>query len=115
MAGKAIIRAVKTSNHRLHMGPTFCSMRLKLFGLPLPTRKKFNRALRLSNQGSQARWLFTQINRFIRQTELKFGDLDTSLTAEEQWIVEVVESGAAESEQIAEETGFAIAVIERIL
>jgi hypothetical protein len=88
---------------------------VKIHGLSPKIRKKFNRALRLSNQGPQSRWLLTQINRFIRQQESKHGDLDLALTADEQWVVEVVESGAAEPEHIAEETGFALTAVLRIL
>jgi len=98
------------------MGAEICSMPyVKIHGLSPKTRKKFNRALRLTNQGSQSRWLLTQINRFIRNQEMKFGDLLLALTADEEWIVEVVESGAAEPEQICEETGFALVAIERML
>lgn len=97
------------------MSPHICSMRLKLFGLPQPVRKKFNRALAISGQGSQAKWLLTSINRFIRQSELKYGDLNYALTAEEEWIVEVVTSGAAEPDHISEETGFALAAVMRLL
>lgn len=85
----------------------FCSgMNLRLSGLPHRLRSKFSRALALSNAGSQSGWLFTQINRLIKQQEAKHGDLLLALTAEEQWLVEVIASGAAESQQIAEETGF---------
>src|SRR5262245_36896354 len=98
------------------MGAGFCSMTyVKIHGLSPKTRKKFNRALRLSGQGSQSRWILTQINRFIRKQEAKFGDLLLALTAEETWVVEVVESGAAESEQVSEETGFPLPAVERML
>jgi hypothetical protein len=97
------------------MGPGFCSMSLRVRGLSSHIRKKFSRALRLSGVGSQSKWLLVQINRFIRQQEAKHGDLMLALTVDEQWLVEVVASGAAEPEHIAEETGFAPAVVERLL
>jgi hypothetical protein len=98
------------------MGPGFCSMtHLKIHGLSPKTRKKFSRALRLAGQGSQSRWLLTMINRFIRQQEAKHGDLLLALTAEEQWVVEVVASGAAEAQQIAEETGFDAEAVAELL
>jgi hypothetical protein len=93
----------------------FCSMNLKVFGLPQSIRKKFGRALRLSGAGSQSKWLLVQINRFIRQQELKHGDLMLAFTADEQWLVEVVASGAAEPQHIAEESGFALVAVERLL
>lgn len=90
-------------------------MSLKLRGLSSSTRKKFIRALRLANAGSQSKWLLVQINRFIRQQEEKHGDLMFALTADEEFIVEVVGSGAAEAEHIAEETGFSLGAVERLL
>jgi hypothetical protein len=88
---------------------------LKIYGLSPKIRKKFNRALDLAGAGSQSQWLLTMINRFIRQAEIKHGDLLLALTAEEQWVVEVIASGAAEPEQIAQETGFEMAVAMRVL
>jgi hypothetical protein len=90
-------------------------MSLKVRGLSSQVRKKFSRALRLSGAGSQSQWLLVQINRFIRQQEVKHGDLMLALTADEQWLVEVVASGAAEPDHIAEETGFALTAVERLL
>jgi hypothetical protein len=90
-------------------------MSLKIRGLSSQIRKKFSRALRLSGAGSQSQWLHVQINRFIRQVELKHGDLLLALTVDEQWLVEVVASGAAEPVHIAEETGFALQAVERLL
>jgi hypothetical protein len=90
-------------------------MNLRISGLPQKLRSKFSRALALSNAGSQSGWLLVQINRFIRQQEAKHGDLDLALTADEQWVVEVVESGAAEPQQIAEETGFDAETVAELL
>ena len=90
-------------------------MSLKVRGLSSQIRKKFSRALRLSGVGSQSQWLLVQINRFIRQQEVKHGDLLLALTVDEQWLVEVVASGAAEPEHIAAETGFGLASVERLL
>lgn len=90
-------------------------MNLRLSGLPHRLRSKFARALALSNAGSQSAWLLTQINRFIKEQEAKHGDLLLALTAEEKWLVEVVSSGAAEPQQIAEETGFDAATVENLL
>src|SRR5215813_11380100 len=98
------------------MGAGFCSMSyLRLFGLNPKTRKKLKRALLLSGGGSQSRWLLTVVNRFIHQQEAKHGDLLLALTAEEQWIVEVIASGAAEPQQIAEETRFDAETVSRLL
>jgi hypothetical protein len=98
------------------METNICSMPyVKIFGLSSQTRKKFNRALRLAGAGPQSKWLLTQIHRFIKQQEEKHGDLFFALTADEQWLVEVVASGAAEPEQIAQETDFALSAVERLL
>ncbi len=85
----------------------FCGgMNLRLSGLPHRLRSKFDRALALSNAGSQSAWLLVQINRFIKQQEAKHGDLLFKLNAKEQWLVDVIALGAAEPQQIADETGF---------
>lgn len=90
-------------------------MNLRLSGLPQKMRSKFARALALSNAGSQSGWLLTQINRLIAQQEAKHGDLLLALNAQEQWIVEVIASGAAEPQQIAEETRFDAETVSRLL
>lgn len=77
-------------------------------GISRKTRRKFERALLLEGAGNQSRWLLAMINRFIAGAEQKHGDLFAALTAEERWLVEVVHSGAAEPQQIAEETGINI-------
>ena len=98
------------------MVANICTMSyVKIHGLSPKTRKKFNRALRLRGEGPQSKWLLTQINRYIRETELKYGDLMLALTPEEKWVIEIIEDGAAEVEQIAEETGITIIAVERIL
>src|SRR5262245_39814029 len=90
-------------------------MNIRIFGLPHRLRSKFARALALSNGGSQSGWLLVQINRLIKQQEAKHGDLLLALTAEEQWLVEVVASGAAEPQQIAEESGFDAETVNHLL
>ena len=90
-------------------------MHLTISGLDRKDRQKFTRAIALSNAGSQSQWLLIQVKRFIRQQEAKHGNLLLALTAEEQWIVEVVASGAAEPDHIAEETGFDSETVDRLL
>src|SRR5262245_28326528 len=98
------------------MGAGFLQMPyLRIFGLSSQVRKKFARALRLSGAGSQSKWLQAQVLRFIRRQEEIHGDLLLALTADEQWLVEVIASGAAEPDHIAEETGYAKAAVERLL
>src|SRR5215813_2649539 len=78
---------------------------VRILGVPKSTRKLFRRALALSGAGSQSRWLLTQVRRFIREQQEKFGeDLLTALTEEEKDILSIIESGAAEIQHIAEES-----------
>jgi len=88
---------------------------LKIFGLPSQTRKKLNRALKLRGLGSQSKWLLTMVNRVIVETEREHGNLLLVLTAEEQWVVDTVSNGAAELEQVAEETQLPLVRAEAIL
>jgi len=88
---------------------------LRISGLTRKLRLKFARALALSNAGTQSQWLLIQINRFIRQQEAMHGDLLLALTAEDQWLVEVVASSAAEAPQIVEKTGFEAETVAELL
>lgn len=73
--------------------------------LPKGTHKYFRRALALAGAGSQSKWLLTQIRQFIRQQQERFGeDLFEVLTDEERDLLEIIRSGAAELQHIAEES-----------
>ncbi len=85
-------------------------------GLPRATREQFARALELAGAGSQAKWLATQIRRFIREQQEAFGaDLFAVLTSDEQHVLDVVKSGAAELQHIAEESLLPVARVVKIL
>lgn len=85
-------------------------------GLPRTTREQFSRALELAGAGSQAQWLATAIRRFIREQQERFGqDLFAVLTAEEQQVLDVIASGAAELPHIIDETLLPQARVERAL
>src|SRR5262249_14173136 len=76
---------------------------VRILGVPKSTRKLFRRALALSGAGSQSRWLLTQVRRFIREQQEKFGeDLLTALTEEEKDLIDIIASGAAEIQHIVE-------------
>jgi hypothetical protein len=78
---------------------------VRILGVPKTTHKRFRRALALAGAGSQSRWLLTQIRRFIKEQEGKFGeDLFIVLTDEEKDLLEIIASGAAELQHIAEES-----------
>ena len=78
---------------------------VRIAGLPKSTHKLFKRALAVSGAGSQSRWLSTQIRKFIREQQEKCGDdLFKVLTVEEQDIISIIQSGAAEIQQITEES-----------
>jgi len=81
------------------------SKAVRVINVPKGTHKLFRRALALSGAGPQSKWLLTQIRQFVRQQQQKFGeDLFKVLTAEEQDLLEIISSGAAELEQIVEES-----------
>jgi len=77
---------------------------VEIKNLPPTLRRRFVRALELLGAGSQAQWLYIQIRRAIREAEVRFGQDFNVLTDEERWIAEVIADGAAEIQQIAEET-----------
>jgi len=78
---------------------------VRILGLSKPTHKLFKRALALSGAGSQSKWLDAQVRKFIRAQQERFGpNLFQALTEEEQDIISIIESGAAEIQQIAEES-----------
>lgn len=73
--------------------------------LPKQMREQFARAIELAGAGSQAKWISTQIRLFIREQQEKFGaDLFAVLTADEQQVLDVIRSGAAELAHIVEES-----------
>src|SRR5262245_36447882 len=90
-------------------------MNIRILGLPQKLRSKFDRAIQLGNGGTKSSWMLVQILRYIRQQEVKHGDLLLALNAEEHWLVEVVADGAAEPQQIAQETGFDAGTVENLL
>jgi hypothetical protein len=78
---------------------------VRILGVPKKTHKRFRRALAVAGAGSQSQWLMAQIRRFIREQEGKFGeDLFLVLTDEEKDLLEIIGSGAAELQHIAEES-----------
>ena len=85
--------------------PQTMGQAVRIFGVPKNTHKRFRRALALAGAGSQSKWLLTQIRRFIREQETRFGDdLFNVLTEEEKDILSIVGSGASELQHIAEES-----------
>ena len=89
---------------------------IRIHGLPKTTRRLFRRALALSGAGSQAQWLSTQIRRLIREQEEQFGgDLLRVLTSEERDLLDVIKSGAAEPQQIVEESLLPAKKVEAML
>jgi hypothetical protein len=92
------------------------SKAVKILNLPKPIREQFIRALALSGAGSQSSWIYAQIRRFIRQQQEQFGeDLFQVLTAEERDLINVIESGAAEIQHIAQESLLPLYQVERLL
>ena len=89
---------------------------VRILGVPKSTRKLFRRALALFGAGSQSKWLQSQIRRYIKQAEEKFGeDLLKALTDEEKDILNIIESGAAEIQHIAEESLLPEKQVQKIL
>ncbi|HKX30643.1 MAG TPA: hypothetical protein VJ302_23340 [Blastocatellia bacterium] len=78
---------------------------VKLVNVPKPTHRLFRRALTLSGAGPQSRWLLAKMRQFIRETQREYGeDLFTVLTAEEDDLLRIISSGAAELLHIVEES-----------
>lgn len=78
---------------------------VRVINLPDQVRMAFARSLELAGAGSQAKWISTQIRLFIREQQEKFGaDLFAVLTADEQQVLDVIRSGAAELAHIVEES-----------
>jgi hypothetical protein len=89
---------------------------VKLMNVPKRTHRLFRRALTITGAGSQSSWLLTKIRQYVREQQEKFGnDLFQVLTEEEKDILEIVASGAAELQHIAEESMLPEKHIEMIL
>lgn len=104
------------------MGPTFLILTyrmrkaVKVINLPAGTQRLFRRSLALHGASSQSQWLSAQIRRLILEAKLKFGeDLFAVLTPDEQCLMEVIRSGAAEMQQIIEESLLTEAKVRRVL
>lgn len=76
---------------------------VRILGLPKPTHAEFRRAVALEGC-SQSAWLAAQVRRFIRAQRKQYGDLFSVLTPEEREVVEAIQDGAAEFDDIAAET-----------
>lgn len=83
---------------------TMSTKAVKILGLPKNIRLKFRRAIFFSGARSQSEWLQSKIRKLIREQEAIHGDLLNALTPEENEILDAIKDGAAEPEQIAEET-----------
>lgn len=78
---------------------------VRILGLPKRLHKLFRRSLALSGAGSQSQWLSGQVRRLIReQQEIHGENLLCVLTVEESEVVAVIRDGAAELQQIVEES-----------
>lgn len=68
---------------------------VRVINLPKPLRRLFVRSLSLHGAGSQAKWIESQIRRYIVEAREKYGDdLFRVLTPEEAEVVRVMERGA---------------------
>lgn len=88
---------------------------VRLLGVPKSLRIKFQRAVAFSGARSQSSYLLSVVRRAILDAEQKHGDLLDVLTPEEADIVQVVTSGAAELQQIIEETLLSAKKVEQLL
>ena len=78
---------------------------VKVLNLSKPLRRLWVRSLQLNGAESQAKWIESAVRRYVAETQEQFGiNLFTILTPEESEIVRVVRLGAAEIDQIAEES-----------
>ena len=75
---------------------------IRILGLPRDLSRKFTRACEITGS-RRANWLAAQVRRFVLEVEARHGDLFDVFTAEENLVLQVVASGAAEKEQVAEE------------
>src|SRR5688572_68154 len=68
---------------------------VRVINLSKPLRRLYVRSLSLNGAGSQAKWIESQIRRYVVETREKFGeDLFSVLTPEEEEIVRVMRLGA---------------------
>lgn len=88
---------------------------VRLLGVPRSLRIKFQRAVALSGAPSQSSFLSSMVRRTVLDAEQRHGDLLNVLTPEEADIVQVVTSGAAEIQQIIEETLLSAKKVEQLL
>lgn len=87
-----------------------------IHGIEKPTRRALIRALKLSGAGSQSSWIRTKIRLAIREAQKQFGgDIFSVLTDEERDILQIVASGAAELQHIAEEALLTESRIKKVL
>ncbi|MBL8186567.1 MAG: MarR family transcriptional regulator [Acidobacteria bacterium] len=88
---------------------------VRVLGLSKSLQVKYRRAVALSGARSQSQHLLSMIRRAILEAEQKHGDLLHALTPEEQDVLGVIEAGAAEVSQIAEETLLTVRRVEQVL
>ena len=88
---------------------------VRILGLPKRLKIKFRRAVILSGEQSQSKWLSNQIRRLIRQQEKVHGDLMNALTPTEIEITEAIEDGANDPEHIAAEMMMPLSRLDPIL
>lgn len=77
---------------------------VRVIGLPPIIHRKLNRARMLAGYASLSQWAGRMIRSFIDEQESIFGDLLTAMTPVEISVMRVIQSGAAELEQIIEES-----------
>lgn len=88
---------------------------VRVLGLPPTLQRKFGRAVALMGQGSQSQFLSSAIRKLILDAEARHGNLLTVLTPDENDVVRVIHDGAAEFQQIVEETLIAAGKVEKLL
>lgn len=88
---------------------------VRVLGLSPSLQVKFRRAVALMGRGSQSQFLAASIRRLIQEAEQQHGNLLTVLTPDEEDVVRAVADGAAELQQIIEETLIAAGKVEKLL
>jgi len=89
---------------------------VKVLNLSKPLRRLWVRSLQLNGAESQAKWIESAVRRYVAETQEQFGiNLFTILTPEESEIVRVVRLGAAEIDQIAEESLIPLSRVKDLL
>ena len=87
---------------------------VRILGLPRDLSRKFTRACEITGS-RRANWLAAQVRKFVLETEARYGDLFEAFSAEEDLVLRAVASGAAEKEQVAEETHMKLARVVDVL